>query len=48
MDQAKFKGKDAFDPTFYPMSSETVDFMWGHIIPAVWQTIIQNEEKPFP
>jgi hypothetical protein len=48
MDQTKFNSRDAFDPTFFPMPKETLDFARSRMIPDVWQTIIKNEQKPFP
>ena len=46
----KGKGKDreAFDPTFYPMKREEVEFMWENVIPPAWKIVIENEAKEFP
>ena len=48
MGKTKIKGKDAFDPTFYPMKREEVEFMWENVIPPAWQIVIENEAKEFP
>jgi hypothetical protein len=48
MEKTKIKGKDAFNPTFFPMDEKTADFLWNHVIPGAWQTIIKNEAKEFP